>query len=67
MLSFAVVQSSESCQSFGSRSITFVCHVRLDSPEGSDVTFFPLAKSSIKMPIALATKAFELDPMGKSV
>ena len=66
-LAFWLAQGSISFQSFGRISATLVFQVRVDKPAGKGVVLRPCAKSSITIPREAERKAFEQEPMLKSV
>ena len=69
MLAFSYVHPSIRPQSDsgGIISLTFVFQLNVVKPDGSAVVFFPDAKSTIKIPKALAMKALEQDAIWNSV
>ena len=65
MLALSVdhLSSSFHIESPGNSAWSFVSQLNEPKPSGSAVTLRPLAKSSMRMPIALARNAFEHEPM----
>jgi len=64
---FWLAQGSISFQSLGRISATFVFQVRVDKPAGNGVVLRPCANSSITIPREAERKAFEQEPILKSV
>ena len=67
MFAFLVVHSSSRTHSPGNRSASFVSKSNVVTPSGRGVTLRPCAKSSMRMPTALARKDFEHDAISNSV
>jgi hypothetical protein len=67
MLAFSCAHGSINSNSPGKISFTFVDQLKSPRFAGSEVTFLPFEKSSIKMPMEADRKALEQDAMKKMV